>query len=50
MVVNIKDYMDESLISDLFKGKLCAEYICDSCEFRELVEEDFMGLSLTIPK
>lgn len=30
-IKEIKNYMDTSIISDIFKGKLCAEYLCTNC-------------------
>ena len=46
---DIRNYTDTSLISDTYKGKLCARVKCLNCANISIIEEDFMGISLNIP-
>ena len=47
---DIRNYTDTSLISDTYKGKLCAKVKCLNCANISIIEEDFMGISLNIPE
>lgn len=47
---DIRNYTDTSLISDTYKGKLCARVKCLNCANISIIEEDFMGISLNIPE
>ena len=48
IIYDIANYTDISIISDIYKGKLCNQTICTICDHKVLSEEDFMGISLIL--
>mgnify|MGYP001126578104 CR=1 FL=1 len=41
---------DDSIITDLFEGQLCSKIECQKCGYQSLTFDNFMDLSVQIPK
>ena len=41
---------DDSMITDLFEGQLCSTITCKSCNHKSFTFDNFMDLSVSIPR